>query len=141
MTLGDYPGAVASNGIFRATALVSGRVAGTWTIPAGVVTVQTAQQLPTHVLAELQTEADDVLRFLGLPAAPMRIFHCTIRARTEPYTRLRHRRSGARSPWDIGMAKTSLLGHSGWAAPARSVASLGPEYICTTLIEIYLDRE
>ncbi len=75
--LGDYPGAVTSNGMFRATALVSGRVAGTWTMPAGVVTVQTAQRLTSDVIAELQTEADDVLRFLGLPAAPMRILHRT----------------------------------------------------------------
>lgn len=75
--LGEYPGAVTSNGMFRATALVSGRVAGTWTIPAGVVTLQTGQRFSADVIAELETEADDVLRFLGLPAAPMRIFHRT----------------------------------------------------------------
>ena len=74
--LGDYPGAVTSNGVFRATVLVSGRVAGTWTIPAGVLTIQTAQRFSADVMAELETEADDVLRFLGLPAAPMRICHC-----------------------------------------------------------------
>ena len=75
--LGDYPGAVTANGMFRATALVSGRVAGTWTMPAGVVTVQTPQRLTADVIAELQTDAHDVLRFLGLPAAPMQILHRT----------------------------------------------------------------
>jgi Winged helix DNA-binding domain len=75
--LGDFPGAVTSNGMFRATALVAGRVAGTWTIPSGVVTIRTAQRFTADVIAELQTEADDVLRFLGLAAAPMRILHGT----------------------------------------------------------------
>lgn len=71
--VGDYPGAVTSNGMFRATALVAGRVAGTWTIPGGVVTLETAEPMTTDVTAELQDEASDVIRFLGLPPAPMNI--------------------------------------------------------------------
>jgi hypothetical protein len=71
--VGDYPGAVTSNGMFRATALVAGRVAGTWTIPGGVVTLQTAQPMTTDVMAKLQDEASDVIRFLGLSPSPMRM--------------------------------------------------------------------
>ena len=76
--LGDYSGAVTSNGMFRATALVNGRVTGTWTIPSGVVTVQTAEPMTTDVIAILQDEAADVLRFLGLAPAPMRILEAAI---------------------------------------------------------------
>lgn len=71
--LGDYPGVVTSNGMFRATALVGGRVAGTWTIPSGVVTLQAAQPISPGVIAKLRDEAADVLRFLGLAPAPMRL--------------------------------------------------------------------
>lgn len=71
--VGDYPGTVTSNGMFRATALVAGRVAGTWTIHRGVVTLATALPMTTEVAAELRDEASDVLRFLGLPPAPMSI--------------------------------------------------------------------
>jgi hypothetical protein len=75
--LGDYPGAVTSNGMFRATALVAGRVVGTWTIPFGVVTIHTAQPMTADVRVEFQREAVDVLRFLGLPPAPMRVLDGT----------------------------------------------------------------
>ena len=71
--VGNYPGAVTSNGMFRATALVAGRVAGTWTIPGGVVTLETAGLMATDVIAKLQDEASDVTRFLGLPPTPMNI--------------------------------------------------------------------
>ena len=70
--LGDYPGVVTSNGIFRATVLVDGTVAGTWTIPDGVVRIMTARPLPPDVTAALEAEAADVARFLGLDPAPPR---------------------------------------------------------------------
>jgi hypothetical protein len=75
LVLGGYPGAVTSNGIFRATALVMGRVAGTWTIPSGVVTLKTAQPISADALAVLRDEAADVLRFLGLAPAPLSLLH------------------------------------------------------------------
>lgn len=71
--LGDYPGIVTSNGMFRATVLVGGRVTGTWTIPSGVVTLETAQPLRRDVIAKLRDEASDVLRFLELAPAPVRL--------------------------------------------------------------------
>jgi hypothetical protein len=75
--VGDYPGAVTSNGMFRATVLVAGRVVGTWTIPSGVVTLRLAQPITDHLRDDLQIEAADVLRFLRLPPAPMRILEDT----------------------------------------------------------------
>ena len=70
--VGDYPGVVTTNGIFRATALVAGRVAGTWSLPSGVPTMSTAEPLAAEVKAMLEQEAADVLRFLGLAPAPLR---------------------------------------------------------------------
>jgi hypothetical protein len=71
LVLGGFPGAVTSNGIFRATALVMGRVAGTWSIPSGVVTLKTAQPISAEAVAGLRDEAADVLRFLGFAPAPL----------------------------------------------------------------------
>ena len=69
--LGTYPGVVTSNGLFRAAALVEGRVVGTWSIPSGVVTLHTARPLARRVRDELAREAHDVLRFLGLGPADL----------------------------------------------------------------------
>ena len=69
--LGAYPGVVTSNGMFRATALVAGRVVGTWSIPSGVVTLQTPRPLTRRVRDELGRQAHDVLRFLGLAPADL----------------------------------------------------------------------
>ena len=62
---------VTTNGIFRATALVGGVVAGTWTLTGGTVTLTPLRQLSATVLAVLQAEACDVLRFLSLPSSPL----------------------------------------------------------------------
>jgi DNA glycosylase AlkZ-like len=71
LVLGAYPGVVTTNGLFRATALVDGTVAGTWTIPSGVVTLRTSGPLARRVRDQLAREAHDVLRFLGLPQADL----------------------------------------------------------------------
>jgi hypothetical protein len=75
--LGDYPGVVTTNGIFKATALVQGRVVGTWTLPEGVVTVDTNSHLGRAEASALEDEAADVLRFLGLKASPLRVVRRT----------------------------------------------------------------
>jgi hypothetical protein len=62
---------VTSNGLFRATALVDGRVAGIWRLTAGAVALTPLRRLSANVRADLETEAADVLRFLGLPNRPM----------------------------------------------------------------------
>ena len=64
---------VTSNGMFRATALVNGRIAGTWRLTAGAVTLTPLQRLSAKVRADLESEAADVLRFLGLPNTPMAV--------------------------------------------------------------------
>jgi hypothetical protein len=62
---------VTSNGLFRATALVGGRVAGTWSLTGGTVVLTPLRRLPAAVRADLNDEAHDVLRFLGMPSAPL----------------------------------------------------------------------
>jgi len=68
---GDLAAVVTSNGMFRATALVDGRVAGIWSAPGGAVTLTALRPLSPAVRADLEAEAADVLRFLDLPSAPL----------------------------------------------------------------------
>ena len=70
---GPYTDVVTNNGLFRATALVDGRVAGTWKLNAGTPTLATFQPLSAATRAALEAEAVDVLRFLGLPSKPLAI--------------------------------------------------------------------
>ena len=69
--VGPHPDVVTSNGMFRASALVDGRVAGVWTLAGGAVTLRPLRPLAPGVLAGLEAEAVGVLRFLGLPPAPV----------------------------------------------------------------------
>lgn len=64
---------VTSNGMFHATALVDGRVVGTWTLAGGGVTLTPLQPLSKGQLAALDNEARDVARFLQLPKATLTI--------------------------------------------------------------------
>jgi hypothetical protein len=68
---GDHRAVVTSNGLFRATALVDGRVVGTWRLSDGTVTLTPLEPLSSATLHHLDNEARDVLRFLGLPAAAL----------------------------------------------------------------------
>ncbi|HEX6246376.1 MAG TPA: winged helix DNA-binding domain-containing protein [Nocardioidaceae bacterium] len=70
---GAHKDVVTANGLFRATALADGRVAGTWTLPAGVVTLNPLRRLASAELTALEAEAADVLRYLDLPPAPLRV--------------------------------------------------------------------
>jgi Winged helix DNA-binding domain len=70
---GPHTDVVTRNGMFRATALVDGRVAGTWTLSGGVVRLNTLRQLTSAELIALQQEAADVLRYLTLPPVPLHI--------------------------------------------------------------------
>lgn len=70
---GAHKDVVTTNGLFRATALVGGRVAGTWTLPEGVVTLKPLRRLTTAELSALEHEAADVLRYLDLPQAPLHV--------------------------------------------------------------------
>ncbi len=71
--VGDHKDVVTTNGMFRATALVDGRVAGTWSLPGGVVTLRPLTPLAPSALPALEAEAAAVLEFLGLPPSPLRV--------------------------------------------------------------------
>jgi hypothetical protein len=64
--LGDRADVVTPNGIFRAIALVRGRAAGTWTMPAGRVALAPFAPLGDAERAALEADATDVERFLGM---------------------------------------------------------------------------
>ena len=67
----DHATVVTTNGLFRPVALVKGRAAGTWSLSAGVLTLQPLEPLSEAALKALEQEASDVLGFLGLPPSPL----------------------------------------------------------------------
>ena len=69
--LRGYAGVVTDNGVFKATALVGGHVAGVWTLPAGRATLTTLEPLAGPARAALDEDARDVHRYLGLPDRPL----------------------------------------------------------------------
>ena len=69
--VGDRPGVVTSNGIFRPVVLAGGRVVATWGLPGGVVTVDPLERIAPRQRKALAAEAADVLAFLGLPSRPV----------------------------------------------------------------------
>lgn len=73
--VGDRPGVVTSNGIFRPIALVEGRAVATWTLPAGVVELRPFGPLSPRARTALEAEALEVMRYLGrpVPPAPLRL--------------------------------------------------------------------
>jgi hypothetical protein len=64
--LGEHRSLVTVNGIFRPFIMVRGRAAGTWSAPAGAVTLDPGQALSGRVAQALAVDAADVTRFLGL---------------------------------------------------------------------------
>jgi hypothetical protein len=73
LVVGAHRGVVTVNGIFRPVALVDGRVVATWRIPGGVVTLDLLEPVPARVVDALAADAEDVLRFLGMPIRPMAV--------------------------------------------------------------------
>ena len=63
-------GIVTSNGIFRPFALIDRRAVATWSLAAGRITIHPFQPLSPHDRQSLETDADAVLTYLGLPASP-----------------------------------------------------------------------
>jgi hypothetical protein len=70
---GAHKDVVTTNGLFRATALVDGQVAATWSLRDGVVTLNPLRGLTATEIGALEHEAADVLRYLDLPPAPLRV--------------------------------------------------------------------
>lgn len=63
--LGRHTHLVTTNGIFRAFAMVQGRAVATWRLAGGRITIEPLGRLGTAVLAALEADGEDVLRFLG----------------------------------------------------------------------------
>jgi hypothetical protein len=63
--VGRHRSVVTTNGIFRASALVGGRVVGTWSAPKGVPVLQLLEDVDASDRVSLEAEADDVQRFFG----------------------------------------------------------------------------
>ncbi len=57
---------VTSNGLFRACALVEGRVVGTWGLRGTTLTVKLLEKVAAQHVDALRDDAADVLRFLGV---------------------------------------------------------------------------
>ncbi len=64
--LGPHRGVVTVNGIFRATALVGGRVVGTWRMVGGGVRLDLLEEVNRSGLAALERDARLVAGFLGM---------------------------------------------------------------------------
>lgn len=56
---------VTNNGLFRACALVEGRVVGTWGLSGATLTIELLEKVAKQNVEALRTDAADVLRFLG----------------------------------------------------------------------------
>lgn len=67
--LGGAPNVVTSNGIFRATGLVRGRVVATWTMPAGQVKLAPFARIAKADLAALEADGLALRTWLGVDAA------------------------------------------------------------------------
>ena len=68
--VGEHRGLVTDNGLFRPFALVDGRAVATWGLRDGTLTIRCLETVRPRVLDLLVRDAEDVLRFLGLPARP-----------------------------------------------------------------------
>ena len=68
--VGEHRQVVTTNGLFRPVALVDGRVAATWGLADGTVTIRTLEPVTATDIEALRKDADAVLRFLGLPRRP-----------------------------------------------------------------------
>jgi hypothetical protein len=65
--VGTHRGVVTDNGIFKATALVGGRVVGTWTMGGDALRLQLLEELST---SNLRADTTRVRSFLGLDPVP-----------------------------------------------------------------------
>jgi hypothetical protein len=63
--LGAHQEVITVNGLFRPFALIRGRAAATWSMPAGEVRLESFRRLSREDAAALAADADDVVRFLA----------------------------------------------------------------------------
>jgi hypothetical protein len=65
--VGAYHGIVTDNGLFRACALVDGRVVATWGLSGTTFTIKLLEKVKASTVKLLRDDAADVVRFLALP--------------------------------------------------------------------------
>jgi len=70
--VGPHRSVVTTNGIFRASCLVGGRVVGTWTLPSGGPVLDLLEVVADADREALASDARDVVRFLGHPGGAPR---------------------------------------------------------------------
>jgi hypothetical protein len=68
--VGQHAAVVTTNGVFRAGALINGRVVATWGLAGGIVSITPLEPIPSGAIDALVDDAADVLGFLGLPSRP-----------------------------------------------------------------------
>ncbi len=71
--VGPHRGIITTNGLFRATALVGGRVVGTWGLTDGRIRLRLLEPVGAADEQELARDARAVLSFLGLPDTPLTV--------------------------------------------------------------------
>jgi hypothetical protein len=64
--LGRHEPQIVKGGLFGSFALVGGRAVGTWGLPGGQVSLTLLERVSAADRRALETDADDVRRFLGL---------------------------------------------------------------------------
>jgi hypothetical protein len=69
--VGSHQGVVTTNGVFRPTAVVGGRVLATWGLAAGTLTISLLEPLTEPVRHALVLDAARLLEYLGLPVTPV----------------------------------------------------------------------
>jgi hypothetical protein len=67
--VGAHKVLVTVNGLFRPFALVRGRAVATWSMSTGEVVLQPFGRLASRDAAALRTDANDVLRYMGVTRA------------------------------------------------------------------------
>lgn len=68
--VGGHQQVVTTNGLFRPTALVDGRVVGVWGLADGVLSIRLLEPVAGEARERLCDDAGEVLRFVGLPERP-----------------------------------------------------------------------
>jgi hypothetical protein len=69
--VGAHRGIVTTNGLFRPTALVAGRVVATWGLADGRLRLKPLEPVPPAARRALEADSQSVLRFLGRPERAM----------------------------------------------------------------------
>jgi hypothetical protein len=70
--LGPHEPEIVRGGMFGSFALVGGRAVGTWGLPGGQISLTLLEQVSAAHRRALETDAEDVRRFLGLARPPAR---------------------------------------------------------------------